>query len=407
MITSEYVALLSPKTWGLGAAAILTAAMGTTWWYILPQRSLKKLGKRHSKEHSIRTYIAHSENLPPIFPNGWIPVLESSALGLNDVVPLQAFGQELVAFRTTDGVAHVLDAYCPHLGAHLGVMGRVVGDCIQCPFHGWKFQADTGVCTDVPYASQTPSFVKVKTWICQESCGLIIVWFHAEEEEPSWMIEYPAEVVSGRMRQMARYEKICSGHIQDIAQKVADGAHMNSLHAATCLLSLPEFASRPRDSWLCRLMQLKWDTKFAVAGKEAHMSWFIQMSLLGWKPEFAQCRGIVKQLGPALTITSVQNIFGEFIAVVSATPEAPFQTRLVHRCYGRPGLLSWLWCQVAERGISNMSDRDIAVWNRKIFKTPVLVDEDKSIEEFREWYTQFYSKNSPTWKEVKEKSLSW
>ncbi|KAL1472515.1 hypothetical protein MTO96_022920 [Rhipicephalus appendiculatus] len=381
--------------------------MGSTWWFILPHRSSKKLSKRHSKQDSRRTYIAHSENLPPVFPNGWIPVLESSALRVNDVIPLQAFGQELVAFRTGDGVAHVLDAYCPHLGAHLGVMGRVVGDCIQCPFHGWKFQADTGVCTDVPYASQTPSFVRVKTWTCQESCGLIIVWFHADGEEPSWMIEYPAEVVSGRMRQMARYEKICSGHIQDIAQKVADGAHLNSLHAATCLLSLPEFASRSRDSWLCRLMQLKWDTKFAVAGEEASMSWFIQMSLMGWKPKFAQCLGIVRQLGPALTMVSVRNIFGEYIAVVSATPEAPFQTRMVHRCYGKPGVLSWLWCQVAERAISNMTDRDIAVWNRKTFKKPVMVDEDKSIEEFKIWYSQFYSKSSPTWKEVKEKSLSW
>ncbi|KAL3173248.1 hypothetical protein MRX96_012375 [Rhipicephalus microplus] len=283
MITSEYVALLSPKTWGLGAAAILTAAMGTTWWYILPQRSLKKLGKRHSKEHSIRTYIAHSENLPPIFPNGWIPVLESSALGLNDVVPLPSIrtppllpaatgrgcGSNWSAVRSAP--AHAVEnclfiAGVPEIPKlSRGYRPRLFWlHLLQCPFHGWKFQADTGVCTDVPYASQTPSFVKVKTWICQESCGLIIVWFHAEEEEPSWMIEYPAEVVSGRMRQMARYEKICSGHIQDIAQKVADGAHMNSLHAATCLLSLPEFASRPRDSWLCRLMQLKWDTKFAV-----------------------------------------------------------------------------------------------------------------------------------------------
>lgn len=63
-------------------------------------------------------------------------------------------GLDLVAFRTEDGVAHVFDAYCPHLGAHLGVMGRVVGDCIECPFHGWRFSGKDGACTHVPYAKK-------------------------------------------------------------------------------------------------------------------------------------------------------------------------------------------------------------------------------------------------------------
>lgn len=61
---------------------------------------------------------------------------------------------ELVAFRTGDGVAHVVNAFCPHLEAHLEVMGRVVGDCIECPFHGWKFRGKDEACTHVPYASK-------------------------------------------------------------------------------------------------------------------------------------------------------------------------------------------------------------------------------------------------------------
>ncbi|XP_075551243.1 cholesterol 7-desaturase nvd-like isoform X1 [Dermacentor variabilis] len=400
------VVWLWPQTWKIGVAVSVVALMCGAWWIILPRHASKKFSKRRSK-HWRRNHIADSEHLPPVFPNGWIPVLESSELGVNDVMPLHAFGQELVAFRTADGVAHVLDAYCPHLGAHLGVLGRVVGDCIECPFHGWRFRGNNGACAYVPYARKTPSFVSVKAWTCRESCGLIVVWFHADGEEPSWMIDAPTDVANGTMRQMARYEALCSGHIQDIAQKVADGVHLNCLHAATCLLSLQEFTSRPRDSWLCRLMELKWDAKFAVAGEEVSASLSIQMSLMGWKPKFAQCRGVVRQVGPALTIVTVRNIFGEFVAVVSATPEAPFRTRIVHRSYGRPGLLSWLWCHAAEHGISNMMDRDVAVWNQKTFKEPALLDEDNNIKEFRNWYSQFYSKSSPTWQQVKDKSLSW
>ena len=48
----------------------------------------------------------------------------------------------------------VTDAYCPHLGAHLGFGGKVEGDCIKCPFHEWKFQGEDGKVAEVPYAQK-------------------------------------------------------------------------------------------------------------------------------------------------------------------------------------------------------------------------------------------------------------
>lgn len=44
------------------------------------------------------------------------------------------------------------DAYCPHLGAHLGIGGKVHKDCIECPFHSWSFEGCTGKLTNIPYA---------------------------------------------------------------------------------------------------------------------------------------------------------------------------------------------------------------------------------------------------------------
>lgn len=57
-------------------------------------------------------------------------------------------------FRGQDGQAYVVDAYCPHLGASLAAGGRVVGNCIECPFHGWQFQGEDGKCTRIPYAEK-------------------------------------------------------------------------------------------------------------------------------------------------------------------------------------------------------------------------------------------------------------
>lgn len=60
-------------------------------------------------------------------------------------------GKNLIVFRGESDEAHVFDAYCAHMGAHLGVGGTVLpGDCLQCPFHGWIFDGKTGQCVQIP-----------------------------------------------------------------------------------------------------------------------------------------------------------------------------------------------------------------------------------------------------------------
>ena len=73
--------------------------------------------------------------LPP-YPRGWYTIADSDDLAPGDVLPIHAFGREFVVFRGEDGEAHVLNAHCPHLGAHLGHGGKVCGNQIRCPFHG-------------------------------------------------------------------------------------------------------------------------------------------------------------------------------------------------------------------------------------------------------------------------------
>lgn len=49
--------------------------------------------------------------------------------------------------RSMKGDVHALYAYCAHLGANLGVGGKVVNnDCVECPFHGWLYDGKTGQC---------------------------------------------------------------------------------------------------------------------------------------------------------------------------------------------------------------------------------------------------------------------
>ena len=70
-------------------------------------------------------------------------------------------GQQLAVFRDEKGESHVLDAYCPHMGANIAVGGRVVGDCLECPFHGWQFRGADGKVTKIPYADKSKHYFQV------------------------------------------------------------------------------------------------------------------------------------------------------------------------------------------------------------------------------------------------------
>ena len=60
-------------------------------------------------------------------------------------------GKAFAVFRDEEGIAHLLDAYCPHMGANLGAGGQVKGSCLECPFHGWRFDGNSGKCVSIPY----------------------------------------------------------------------------------------------------------------------------------------------------------------------------------------------------------------------------------------------------------------
>lgn len=84
------------------------------------------------------------------WPAGWFMFCPSRAVQ-RAPIGKQAFGQQLVAYRTRSGRVAVLGGRCPHLGADLAT-GRVVGESLQCPFHHWEFDVQ-GRCVAMPAAT--------------------------------------------------------------------------------------------------------------------------------------------------------------------------------------------------------------------------------------------------------------
>jgi nitrite reductase/ring-hydroxylating ferredoxin subunit len=111
------------------------------------------------------------------FDSCWYPVALSSELARGQLRSTEFLGGRIVVFRGESGHAHVLSAFCRHLGADLGV-GQVVGDELQCAFHHWRYD-EKGHCTAVPAGDPVPKAARLHCYPASESMGLI--WaFHGE-----------------------------------------------------------------------------------------------------------------------------------------------------------------------------------------------------------------------------------
>lgn len=83
----------------------------------------------------------------------WWPVALESDLG-EQPLALQLLGRSLVLWRDGRGEPVVMDDRCPHRGARLS-LGQVEQGTLQCPYHGWRFDA-SGRCVSIP---AQPAFV--------------------------------------------------------------------------------------------------------------------------------------------------------------------------------------------------------------------------------------------------------
>ena len=163
------------------------------------------------------------------FGRGWYLISWSADLGPGEVKPLRYFGKNYVLYRGEDGQAVLLDAHCPHLGAHLGYGGRVEGNDIVCPFHAWRFGA-SGRCTAVPYASRIPPRAAIRTYPLREHSGLILGYFGPKDREPDYEVPAIEELDDPAWTPLERAHIEIATHPREVIENVADLAHFIPVH---------------------------------------------------------------------------------------------------------------------------------------------------------------------------------
>jgi nitrite reductase/ring-hydroxylating ferredoxin subunit len=307
-----------------------------------------------------------SGRFPFPLPNGWFAVAWSHELEPGAVQRVHYFGRDLVLFRTETGRAVVLDAHCPHLGAHLGVGGKVVGESIQCPFHAWRFDG-AGNCIEVPYARRIPPRARIRSWDVLERNAMILVWHHLEGAPPFFDVPALPEFTDPAWTEPQHFAFEVRSAVQELAENDHDTAHFVSVHGMDVI---PE-------------LEVRYDgfTRMAVTGgrRETPLGTF-------------ETRLVRESFGLGAMAVRSEGIPGSGTLMFNS--QTPIDDDHVHMRWSFTVTRNLAQSAGADfiEGLTEAVRPDIPIWEHKLFRpAPLLCDGDGPIAEFRSWAAQFYS----------------
>jgi nitrite reductase/ring-hydroxylating ferredoxin subunit len=127
-------------------------------------------------------------------PVPWTPVLLSRELRRTQRRRVSVQGRRFAIFRTGSGGVGALPDQCPHRRAPLSE-GRVSGEHLVCPYHGWRFATD-GAVTRAGAPSETHCTSVLR---CREADGLIWIADSLGAAEPP-SLAMPGTVPIGTLR---------------------------------------------------------------------------------------------------------------------------------------------------------------------------------------------------------------
>jgi len=308
------------------------------------------------------------------FPNGWFQIAYSEDLGPGEVQPLHYFGQDLVLFRTATGEAKVLEAYCAHLGAHLGYGGEVRGDSIVCPFHGWCFDGD-GQCVEIAYAKKIPARARMRSYPVREQQGIVFAYYHAEGTAPTYEPSPLPNFGSADWLPYHRFRWKVRTHPQELVENGIDSAHFLRVHGAGCVRT-----GEPRieGHLLYADSTAEWEEN-RPDGSFAKVERAIEFMCNGVGFMYVRNAMDIMQLAYAGHLTPID---GEYIDV-------RFQAHLTK---GAPDLDGTDAETYAMKAFKMHMERDLHLLEKKMYRGPDrLCDGDGPIAVYRHWARQFYA----------------
>jgi phthalate 4,5-dioxygenase oxygenase subunit len=174
-----------------------------------------------------------------LFRRFWLPVALSSELPGPDCIPLRVkvLGEDLIAFRASNGRVGLMDAYCPHRGAPM-FFGRNEENGLRCVYHGWKFDVD-GNCVDLPNAPEGETFknkIEAKAYPCEDKGDLIWAYMGPKDKKPPFP-EFEWTNLTADCRYVSKFRLECN-YLQAMEGDY-DPSHGRFLHSTLADQNIP------------------------------------------------------------------------------------------------------------------------------------------------------------------------
>ena len=165
----------------------------------------------------------------PFLRNQWYTAATSAELGQKPLARTIC-NEPMVIFRGQDGEVAALTDRCPHRKAPLSA-GEIVGNDIQCGYHGIRFASD-GACTHVPGGAQIGRNFRARSFPVREMHGLIFVWLgEAALADPALIPDFSENVKAGWAGVHGTiYVK---GNYQLLVDNLLDLTHVVFVHKST------------------------------------------------------------------------------------------------------------------------------------------------------------------------------
>ncbi len=321
---------------------------------------------------------------PEPFPTGWYVVTPSKALDKHArkgrPMAAELLGQRVVVFRDAEGRAHVLDGYCPHLGADLSA-GKVCEGKLECPFHGWQFEGD-GQLAAVPYLKEgrTLPTISAGSHPVLEQDGMVMLW-HGSDAPDYGIPEMPSA-----MKHRGDHDAgVVKMHLQEFAENSVDFAHFAPLHGQMRL---------PWLGWPIPGLTIAHEADWVPDEAHPWIARFHDSAVLRFRGktlEKTKAKATITFHGPGSVVHfrfAIPDV-GDIVMIQTHTPIAPLAQRVRFRWFADPSIPRLLVSYVVGNWVSQWRE-DIDIWENKIFRErPQLVRDDGPVHKLRKWYRQF------------------